>query len=86
MLVNNNKLKPYKFLQSKILQPALAKPSDLATDELVQTKKLEPLNVEHEDLQHVEFEPVDNHLTHDSIKEQMCLFNITMMCLFRTIM
>jgi hypothetical protein len=63
MLVNNKKLKPYKFLESKILQPALVKPNDLTIDELVQTKKLEPLHVEHEDLQHVEFELVNNHLT-----------------------
>jgi hypothetical protein len=68
MLVNGNKLKPYMFLEDKILQLVLAKPSDLATNELVETKEPEPLLVEHEDLQLVEFELVNNHLTPSNIK------------------
>jgi hypothetical protein len=51
MLVNINKLKPYKFIEDKIIQLVLAKPSDLVTTELVQTKELEPLLVEPKDLQ-----------------------------------
>jgi hypothetical protein len=39
----------------------------LIIDELVQTKEAKPLPIELEDLQHVEFEPVNNHLTHGSI-------------------
>jgi hypothetical protein len=46
MLVNINKLKPYEFIEDKILQPVLTIPSGLVTDELVQTKELEPLLVE----------------------------------------
>jgi hypothetical protein len=56
------------FIEDKTLQLVLAKPSDLVTYEPVQTKKLESLHVELEDHQHVEFEPVNNHLTHDNIK------------------
>ncbi len=51
MLVNINKLKPYKFIEDKIIQLVLAKPSDLVTTKLVQTKELEPLLVEPKDLQ-----------------------------------
>jgi len=47
----------------------LVKLSDLITDDLVQTKEPKPLLVELEDLQHVEFELVDNYLTHGSIIE-----------------
>ncbi len=68
MLVNINKLKPYRFIEDRTLQPILAKPSDLAIDEPVQTRELEPLHVELENLQHVEFELVNNHLTPSSIK------------------
>jgi hypothetical protein len=39
MLININKLKPYMFIEDKTLQPVIAKPSDLAIDEPVQTKK-----------------------------------------------
>ncbi len=56
------------FIEGRTLQLVLAKPSDLAIDELVQIRKLEPLLVEHEDPQLVEFEPVNNHLTHGNIK------------------
>ncbi len=63
MLVNINKLKPYKFIEDRTLQPILAKPNDLVTDEPIQTKELEPLHVEP-----VEFELVNNALTHNSIK------------------
>ncbi len=42
--------------------------SDFVTNELVQTKELEALHVEPEDLQSVEFEPINNHLTHENIK------------------
>jgi hypothetical protein len=46
----------------------LVKPSDLVTDELVQTKKHVLLMVEHEDFQPIRFEPVSNHLTLGNIK------------------
>ncbi len=46
----------------------LIKPSDLFIDEPTQTKKPEPLLVEFEDLQLVEFELVNNHLTNGNIK------------------
>jgi hypothetical protein len=39
----------------------------LIIDELVQTKEPKPLPIELEDLQHVEFESVNNYLTHGSI-------------------
>ncbi len=68
MLVNINKVKPYKFIEYKIPQPVLAKPSDLVIDEHVQTKEHESLPIEHENLQPIEFEPVNNHLTHGNIK------------------
>ncbi len=68
VLLNINKLKPYMFIEDKTLQPVLAKLSDLITYEPIQTKKLEPLLLEPEDLQHVEFEPINNHLTHGNIK------------------
>jgi hypothetical protein len=68
VLVNINKLKPYKFIEDRTLQPILAKLSDLVTDEPVQTDELEPLLIELEDLQPIEFELVNNHFTHGSIE------------------
>ncbi len=68
MLVNINKLKPYKFIEYRTLQLVLIKPSDLVTDEPIQTKEHEPLPIEPKDLQHVKFELVNNHLTHGNIK------------------
>ncbi len=68
VFVNINKLKPYKFIEYKTLQLVLTKPSDLVIDELVQTKEPESLPVEHEYLQPIVFELVNNHLTHGSIK------------------
>jgi hypothetical protein len=68
MLININKLKPYRFIENRTLQPILTKPSDLAIDEPVQTREPEPLRVEPEDLQHVKFELLNNHLTLSSIK------------------
>jgi len=62
VFVNINKLKPYKFIEDKTLQLALTIPSHFVTNELVQTKKLEPLLVEPEDLQPMEFELINNHL------------------------
>jgi hypothetical protein len=50
MFVNINKLKPYRFIEDKTLQHVVVKPSDLAIDEHVQTKKPKPLPSEHEDL------------------------------------
>jgi hypothetical protein len=58
MLVNINKLKPYRFIENKTLQPVLVKPSDLVTDEPVQTKEPIPLSIESEDFQPIGFEPV----------------------------
>jgi hypothetical protein len=45
MLVNINKLKPYKFIENKTLQLILVKPSDLVIIEPVQTNKHVPLLV-----------------------------------------
>jgi hypothetical protein len=66
--VNINKLKPYMFIEGRTLQLVLVKLSDLATDEPFQIRDFEPLLVELEDPQLVEFEPFNNHLTHGSIK------------------
>jgi hypothetical protein len=55
------------FIEDKTLHLVLIKPSDLIVGEHVQTKKLEPLNFEFEDLQHVEFESINNYLTHGNI-------------------
>jgi hypothetical protein len=46
VLVNINKLKSYRFIEDRTLQPVLVEPSDLVTDELVQTKKPNALYVE----------------------------------------
>ncbi len=62
MLVNINKLKPYRFIENKTLQPILVKLDDLVIDEHV------PLLVKLEDFQLVGFELVNNHLTYGSIK------------------
>ncbi|CAM6021600.1 unnamed protein product, partial [Sphagnum balticum] len=43
------------------------KPNELVIDELVQTKKLEPLPIENEIFEIVEFELVNNYLTHGNI-------------------
>jgi hypothetical protein len=69
VLVNINKLKSYRFIKDRTLQPILVKPSDLVTDELVQTC-IEPnsLPIKPEGFQHVEFELDSNYLTPDSIK------------------
>jgi hypothetical protein len=64
MLVNINKLKPYKFIEDKTLQAILVKPNDLVTNELVQTRKPKPLFVEPKEFQLVEFESICNYLTH----------------------
>jgi hypothetical protein len=68
MLVNINKLKPYKFIEDKILQVVLVKPNDLVMDEPIQTRVLEPLLVEPEEFQPIEFEPICNYLTLSNIK------------------
>jgi hypothetical protein len=45
VLVNINKLKPYKFIENITLQHVLTNLSDLIIDEHVQTKEPEPLHV-----------------------------------------
>jgi hypothetical protein len=50
------------------LQVVSVKLSDLVTDELVQTKELEPLLIEHEEFQPIKFEPICNYLTPNSMK------------------
>jgi hypothetical protein len=60
-------LKPYRFIENRTLQPILANPSYLVINEVVQTKKLEPLHVENEDYEPIEFELINNYLTHGSI-------------------
>jgi hypothetical protein len=68
MLVNINKLKPYKFIENKTLQHVLIKPSDLVTDEPIQTKKPNSLLIEPKGFQLVKFELINNYLTLDNIK------------------
>jgi hypothetical protein len=68
MLVNINKLKPYRFIEDKTLQPILVKLSDLITDKLVQNKEPTPLLVGLEDFQLIGLELVNNHLTLGKIK------------------
>jgi hypothetical protein len=58
------------FIEGKTFQLVLAKLDDLATDEPIQTREFEPLLVELENLQIVEFELVNNHLTPCSIKKR----------------
>jgi hypothetical protein len=40
ILVNINKLMPYRFIEDKTLQPILVNPSDLVVDEPIQTRNL----------------------------------------------
>ncbi len=68
VLININKLKPNRFIEDKILQLVLVKPSDLVIDEPVQIEEHAPLPTELKDFQLVEFELVNNHLTHGTIK------------------
>ncbi len=68
MLVNINKLKPYRFIEDITLQPILVKYSDLAIDEHVQTREPKPLLVEPKDRQPIQFEPINNCLTPNNIK------------------
>ncbi len=68
MFVNSNKLKPYRFIEKKNLQPVLDKLSDLVIDEPVQTKETISLPIEPKDFQHLGFELVSNHLTPGKIK------------------
>jgi hypothetical protein len=74
------------FIEEKTLQLVLVKHGDLVINKLVQAKELVPLLVELEDFQPIEFEPVIiiRHLV--ASKQQMCLFIIIIICLFRTIM
>jgi len=55
VLININKLKPYKFIEDKTLQLVLADPSNMVIDEHVQTK---------EPLENAKFELINNYLTH----------------------
>jgi hypothetical protein len=68
MLININKLKPYRFIKDKTLEVVLVKPTNLVMDEYIQTKKHEPLLVEPQEFQPVEFEPICNYLTLGSNK------------------
>jgi hypothetical protein len=67
ILVNINKLKPYRFFKDRTLRSILANFSDLIIDEHVQITKLETLIVENDNSKLVEFEPINNYLTHGSI-------------------
>jgi hypothetical protein len=55
------------FIQNKILQPILTNLNDLVTDKIVQAKELESLPIENENFEFVEFEPINNYLTHGNI-------------------
>jgi len=67
ILININKLKPYKFIEDITLQLILTNHDDLVIDEHVQIEELEPLFVENANFEHVKFEPVNNYSTHGSI-------------------
>jgi len=58
MLVNMNKLRPYMFIEDRILQPILVKPSDLVIDEPIQTKELDSQPTELKDFQPIELKPI----------------------------
>ncbi len=68
MLININKLKPYRFIEDITLQPILAKISDLFINKPIQTKELEPLPIKLEIFQLIEFELINNLLAHGNIK------------------
>ncbi len=68
VLVNINKLKPYKFIENRALQHVLVKPSDLVIDEFIQTKKPDSLLIGLEGFQPVKFESICNYLTPSCIK------------------
>jgi hypothetical protein len=46
VLININKLKPFRFIEDRTLQLVLVKPSDLVTDEPIQTKEPDSLPFE----------------------------------------
>jgi hypothetical protein len=73
VLVNINKLKPYKFNKNKSFQPTLVKLGDLIIDEHFRAKEPIPLLVEPKDFQPIGFEPISNHLTPNNIKTT-CVF------------
>ncbi len=50
------------------MQVVLIKHNDLVMDEHVQIRESQPLPVEHEEFQHVEFERIYNYLTPSNIK------------------
>ncbi len=66
ILVNINKLKPYGFIGNKT-QLVLAKPSDLVIDEPIQIEIFEPLFLENENFKPIEFEPINDTLTHGNV-------------------
>ncbi len=86
MLININKLKPYKFIEDKTLQHILTKPSDLVIYKPIQTKEPEPLPIKLEYFQPIEFEPFNNLLAHGSIKGTNVFVHYYVMCLLRKIM
>jgi hypothetical protein len=55
------------FIEDIILQPILTNPNDLIIDEPIQITKLEPLPFENVNSKLVEFELVNNYLTHGNI-------------------
>jgi hypothetical protein len=67
VFVNINKLKPYKIIEDRTLQLVLTRLSGLIINEPIQAMELEPLPTELEDLQPIEFELVNNYLTHGNI-------------------
>jgi hypothetical protein len=83
MLVNINKLKPYRFIEDKTLQHVLVKFGNLVIDKPIQAKELAPLPVELKDFQPIKFEPINIHSTPSSIKV-INAFIIIIICLFRT--
>ncbi len=67
VLDNINKLKPYRFIENRTLQPILVKPSDLATNEPIQIEIPKPPPVKNEDFEPIDFELVNNNLTLDNV-------------------
>ncbi len=68
LVLVNIKLKPYRFIEDKTLQPILVKLGVLITNELVQIEEPKVLLIEPVNFQPIEFESINNHLTRGNIK------------------
>jgi len=83
VLVNINKLTPYRFIEDKTLHLVLAKPNDLITKKPFQINFFEPLLVENDIFEPIVFELVNDNLTNGKLLlETMYLFIIITTYLF----